>query len=51
MKKKINVNVKANNSYEKNNYVNCNRKDIERSSKNFANCDVNNKNEIENTNS
>ena len=35
----------------KNAYVNCNHKNIESSSNNLANCNVSNKNDIENTNS
>ena len=46
-----NVNAKTNNSNEKNNYVNCYGKDTEDSSNTLANCDVSNKNDIENTNS
>ena len=38
--KEGNGNIKTNSSYEKNDYVNCNRKDIESSSNNLANCDV-----------
>ena len=49
--KEGNVNAKTNNSYEKNNYFNCNRKNIESSNNNLANCDVSYKNYIENTNS
>ena len=36
---------------KKNDHVSCNRKDIESSIHNVANCDVNNKNDIQNTNS
>ena len=36
---------------KKNNHVYCNRKDIESSTNNVANCDVSNKNDIQNTNS
>ena len=36
---------------KKNDHVNCNRKDIESSINNVANCDVSNKNDIQNTNS
>ena len=36
---------------KKNNHVYCNRKDIESSINNVANCDVSNKNDIQNTNS
>ena len=41
--KEGNVNAKTNNSHEKNDYVNRNRKDIESSSNNLANCDVSDK--------
>ena len=39
-----------NNSNEKNDYINCNRKDIESSSNVLASCDVSDKNDIENIN-
>ena len=36
---------------KKNDYVDCNRKDIESSCNNVANCNISSKNDIENTNS
>ena len=49
--KEDNINAKTNNSNEKNDYVNWNRKATESSSNNLPNCDVSNRNEIENTKS